>query len=63
VWRWVEEILIKYDLLEVGLAKLSLARAKESTILWLREDPCAPLLTESESLLLAQVARSDSATS
>ena len=55
VWRWVEEILVKYDLLNVGLAKLSLARAKESTNLWLREDLCAQLLTESEALLLAQV--------
>ena len=56
VWRWVEEILIRYDLLEVGLAKSSLARATEVTCLWLRDDPCAPLLDESEALLLKQAA-------
>lgn len=62
MWRWVEEILVKYELLDVGLAKLSLDRAKEATILWLQEDRCAPLLTESEVMLLAQVAQGDSVT-
>lgn len=56
VWHWVEEILVKYDLLTVGLAESSLVKAKDATILWLREDFCAPLLTEGEALLLAQVA-------
>jgi hypothetical protein len=56
VWvrRWVEEILEGYDLLHVGLAKSSLVEAKASIDLWLREDQCAPLLSESEALLLAQ---------
>jgi hypothetical protein len=49
-------LLEKYDLLTVGLAESSLIRAKGATILWLREDYCAPLLTEGEALLLAQVA-------
>lgn len=55
VWRWVEEILVKYGLLEVGLARSSLTMAKEKISLWLREDLCAPRLTEAEALLLAQV--------
>ncbi len=63
VWRWVEEILETYDLLNVGLAKSSLARAKESINVWLREDQCAPLLTESEALMLAQVPAEDPTTS
>jgi len=62
VWRWVEEILQTYDLLDVGLAKSSLARAKESINQWLREDQCASLLTESEALLLEQVSPDDSVT-
>jgi hypothetical protein len=62
VWRWVEEILLKYELLHVGLAKVSLDRAKELTILWLQEDRCAPLLTESEAILLTQAAQGDSVT-
>jgi hypothetical protein len=54
VWRWVEEILQTYNLLDVGLARSSLARAKASIDLWLREDRCAPLLTETEAFLLTQ---------
>jgi hypothetical protein len=54
VWRWVEEILKTYDLLGVGLAQSSLTHAKASINLWLRDDRCAPLLTEAEALLLAQ---------
>jgi len=56
VWRWIGQILSKYDLLEVGLANSSLARAYESITVWLREDYCAPLLNESEALLLKQAA-------
>jgi len=56
IWRWVEELLETYNLLDVGLAGSSLARANESITLWLGEDQCAPLLTESEALLLAEVA-------
>jgi hypothetical protein len=49
-----------YDLIHVGLAKSSLDHAKVSINLWLREDQCAPLLSESEALLLAQVSLDDS---
>ena len=54
VWRWVGQILSKYDLLKGGLASSSQERAFESITLWLREDFCAPLLDESEALLLKQ---------
>jgi hypothetical protein len=60
VWHWVEEILQMYDLLHVGLAKSSFALAKVSVNQWLREDQCAPLLSESEALLLARVSSDDS---
>ena len=56
LWRWVGQILSKYDLLEVGLANSSMAQAHELITVWLREDPCAPLLDESEALLLKQAA-------
>jgi hypothetical protein len=49
-----------YDLLHVGLAKSSLTKAKASVNLWLREDQCALLLSESEALLFAQVSPDDS---
>jgi hypothetical protein len=60
VWRWVEEILEMYNLHHVGLAKSSLAQAKASIDLWLREDQCARLLSESEALLLVEVSPDDS---
>ncbi len=62
VWRWVEEILETYDLLNVGLAKSSLDRAKDSIARWLRDDACAPRLTEAEMLLLAQANSDDRVT-
>ncbi|MGP0070322.1 MAG: hypothetical protein ACLPWF_00110 [Bryobacteraceae bacterium] len=62
VWRWVEEILHIYNLLDVGLAQSSLSSAKASVDLWLREDKCAPLLTEAEVLLLKQTSQANSAT-
>jgi len=58
-WRWVEEILHVYDLMEVGLAKSSLARAKEAVVGWLRDDACAHRLTEAEALLLAEIPPED----
>jgi hypothetical protein len=50
VWRWVEEILEKYDLLTVGLAESSLVKAKEAPIIWLLQDYCAALLTEGDAM-------------
>jgi hypothetical protein len=60
VWRWVEEILQTYDLLDVGLAKSSLVQSKAAIDLWLRGDQCAPLLSQSEALMLSQVPPDDS---
>jgi hypothetical protein len=60
IWRWVGEILKKYDLLDVGLAKLSLVQACESIELWLAGDKCAPLFSESEALMFAQLPREPS---
>jgi len=54
VWRWVEEILQTYNLLDIGLARSSLAEAKASIDVWVRNYQCAPLLTEAEAFLLAQ---------
>jgi hypothetical protein len=59
MWRWVEEILHVYDLMEVGLAKSSLARAKEAMVCWLRDDGCAPRLAEGEALFLSDSPRDD----
>jgi hypothetical protein len=56
----VEEILQTYDLLHVGLAKSSPTQARASINVWLREDQCAPLLSEAEALLFAQVSPEDS---
>ena len=55
VWLWVEKILDVYDLLHVGLTAAALSRAKQSIAQWGLEDHCAPLLSESEALLLAQL--------
>ncbi len=43
-----------YDLTEVGIAQSSLADAKQSISRWLRDDPCAPRLTDAETLLMSQ---------
>jgi hypothetical protein len=59
IWRWVEEILQLYDLMDVGLAKSSLDKAKEAVVVWLRDDPCAQRLTEAEVAFLAQVSSKD----
>src|SRR5256885_1754499 len=59
IWRWVEEILQLYDLMNVGLAKSSLDKAKEAVIVWLRDDPCARRLREAEVAFLAQVSSKD----
>lgn len=59
VWRWVEEILQVYDLMNVGLANSSLDRAKEAVAAWLRDDACAARLTEAEAAFLAQVSPKD----
>jgi hypothetical protein len=54
IWRWVEEILVEYDLSEVGLAKSSLEKAKTAVALWVSADACAARLTEAEASFLAQ---------
>ena len=54
LWRWVEEILTVYDLTEVGIAQSSLADAKQSISRWLRDDLCAPRLTDAEAVLMSQ---------
>ena len=59
IWRWVEEILQLYDLMNVGLAKSSLDKAKEAVVVWLRDDPCARRLTGAEVAFLAQVSSKD----
>lgn len=59
IWRWVEEILQRYDLMSVELAHASLAKAKETVVLWLRDDPCARRLTEAEVAFLAQASSED----
>ena len=55
MWRWVEEILNEYALMKVGLAKSSLESARTAIDAWLRDDPCAARLTETEVELLAQI--------
>jgi hypothetical protein len=55
VWRWVEEILLEYQLQNVGLAKSSLEKAKEAVASWLSADVCAQRLNEAEVAFLAQV--------
>jgi hypothetical protein len=59
IWRWVEEILQLYDLMNVGLAKASLDKAQEAVVVWLRDDPCAQRLTEAEVAFLGQVSLKD----
>jgi hypothetical protein len=59
VWRWVEEILQARDLMNVGLAKSSLQKASEAIDIWLRNDSCAPRLTEAQVAFLAQVSAGD----
>lgn len=54
IWKWVEDVLVEYDLGQVGLAKSSLAKAKDAVASWLSADMCASLLTEAESSFLAQ---------
>lgn len=61
-WRWVEEILQTYDLMEVGLAASSLDKAKVLIKDWLLNDPCASRLTEAESSVLLQTTSGDSPT-
>jgi hypothetical protein len=45
--------------MNVGLAKFSLAKAKEAAVVWLRDDRCARRLTEAEVAFLAQVSSKD----
>jgi hypothetical protein len=46
-----------YDLMNVGLAKSSLDKAKEAVVVWLRDDPCAQRLTEAEVAFLRKCHR------
>ncbi len=59
IWRWVEAILLEYELQSVGLARSSLEKAKQSVGSWLSADTCAPRLTEAEVAFLTQVSGRD----
>ena len=59
VWRWVEDILLEYGLLNVGIAKSSLDGAKQTVASWLSADACAPRLSEAEVAFLAQASGKD----
>ena len=55
IWRWVERILVTYELQEVGLAASSLERATRAVASWMAADACAPRITEAEVAFLSQV--------
>src|SRR5205823_14715077 len=62
VWRWVEEVLLGYDLQNVGLAKSSLAKAKQAVASWIGADGYASRLSEGEASFLAQASGKDDVT-
>lgn len=61
-WRWVEDILHRYGLMDVGLARSSFGRAAEAIARWHEGDACARRLTEAEALSLAQLPPDDEVT-